>query len=151
MVMVLTSQRSPKTGAEYDDQLKNWVKAKKEGAKATRYGMIEIEGGAFVMGGSQTEDLAYTHDNLRRRVTVATFYMDETEVTNIDWMEYLNWIAAKFPEDRELYYNAIPDTLVWRNPLSYNEPYVDNYLRHPSYQDYPVVGVTWEQANDYCQ
>jgi sulfatase modifying factor 1 len=151
MVMVLTSQRSPKTGAEYDDQLKNWVKAKKEGAKATRYGMIEIEGGSFVMGGSQTEDLAYTHDNLRRRVTVATFYMDETEVTNIDWMEYLNWIAAKFPEDRELYYNAIPDTLVWRNPLSYNEPYVDSYLRHPAYQDYPVVGVTWEQANDYCR
>src|SRR5699024_8356490 len=30
--------------------------------------------------------------------------------------------------------------------LSYNEPCVTLYLRHPSFQDYPVVGVTWEQA-----
>ncbi|HEY5325593.1 MAG TPA: SUMF1/EgtB/PvdO family nonheme iron enzyme, partial [Mucilaginibacter sp.] len=43
-----------------------------------------------------------------------------------------------------------PDTLVWRQPLSYNEPYVDTYLRHPAYQDYPVVGVSWDQAQDYC-
>ena len=55
-----------------------------------------------------------------------------------------------FPNDHELYYNALPDTLVWRRPLSYNEPYVENYLRHPAFQDYPVVGVTWDQAQDYC-
>ncbi|SEM38712.1 gliding motility-associated lipoprotein GldJ/gliding motility-associated lipoprotein GldJ,TIGR03530 [bacterium A37T11] len=151
LMLLLMSQRSPKTGADYDDQMKGWVKAKKKNPSTSEFGMVEIEGGSFVMGGSQTEDLAYTNDNLRRRVTVATFYMDETEVTNIDWLEYLNWIGKKYPDDRELYYNAIPDTLVWRNPLSYNEPYVDNYLRHPAYQDYPVVGVTWEQANDYCQ
>ena len=28
--------------------------------------------------------------------------------------------------------------------------FVNNYLRHPSYREYPVVGVSWEQANDYC-
>jgi sulfatase modifying factor 1 len=44
----------------------------------------------------------------------------------------------------------MPDTLVWRKPLSYNEPYVENYLRHPAFQDYPVVGVSWDQAQDYC-
>lgn len=113
-------------------------------------GLVVIEGGTFVMGGSLTEDLGYENDNKRRRVTVASFYMDETEVSNVDWLEYLYWLNQNFPDDRQLYYNAIPDTLVWRNPLSYNEPYVDNYLRHPAYQDYPVVGVTWEQANDYC-
>src|SRR5690606_40992696 len=45
---------------------------------------------------------------------------------------------------------ALPDTLVWRSKLAYNEPYVQHYLRHPAYQNYPVVGVNWLQANDYC-
>ena len=45
---------------------------------------------------------------------------------------------------------ALPDTLVWRRPMAYNEPYVQYYFRHPSYNDYPVVGVSWLQASDYC-
>lgn len=113
-------------------------------------GLIAIEGGTFVMGGSLSQDLGYEFDNVRRRVTVASFYMDETEVANVDWLEYLYWIKRNYPTDAEYYYNALPDTLVWRQPLSYNEPYVNNYLRHPAFQDYPVVGISWEQANEYC-
>jgi gliding motility-associated lipoprotein GldJ len=41
--------------------------------------------------------------------------------------------------------------LVWRRPLAYNEPYVENYLRHPAYSDYPVVGVNWIQASNFCK
>jgi sulfatase modifying factor 1 len=103
------------------------------------------------MGGSLNQDLNYEYDNIKRRVTVASFYMDETEIANVDWQEYLYWIRKYFPDDRELYYNALPDTLVWRRPLSYNEPYVDNYFRHPAFQDYPVVGISWEQAVAYTQ
>ncbi len=113
-------------------------------------GLIAIEGGTFVMGGSLNQDLGYENDNSKRRVTVASFYMDETEVSNVDWLEYLHWIKKNFPNDAEYYYNALPDSLVWRRPLSYNEPYVTNYFRHPAFQDYPVVGITWEQANEYC-
>ncbi|MGZ4082766.1 MAG: gliding motility lipoprotein GldJ, partial [Bacteroidia bacterium] len=50
----------------------------------------------------------------------------------------------------EVFFKALPDTLVWREKLAYNEPYVDYYLRHPAYRDYPVVGVSWLQANDFC-
>jgi formylglycine-generating enzyme required for sulfatase activity len=39
---------------------------------------------------------------------------------------------------------------VWRTKLAYNEPFVEYYLRYPSFNDYPVVGVSWLQANDYC-
>jgi gliding motility-associated lipoprotein GldJ len=39
---------------------------------------------------------------------------------------------------------------VWRDKLGYNETYVENYLRHPAYNFYPVVGVSWEQAMRYC-
>ena len=45
---------------------------------------------------------------------------------------------------------ALPDTLVWRSELAYNEPYVEYYFRYPAYNYYPVVGVTWEQAHDFC-
>lgn len=142
--------RSSKTGMKYNDPHNGGFQVNRKVKPGPGPGLVVIEGGTFVMGGSLTEDLGYENDNKRRRVTVASFYMDQTEVSNVDWLEYLYWLNQNFPDDRELYYNAIPDTLVWRNPLSYNEPYVDNYLRHPAYQDYPVVGVTWEQANDYC-
>jgi formylglycine-generating enzyme required for sulfatase activity len=102
------------------------------------------------LGGSADQDVTFEYNNIRSRKTIPSFYMDETEVSNQDWIDYLHWISATFPDDRELYYNALPDTLVWRKPLSYNEPYVDNYLRHPAFQDYPVVGVTWDQAQEYC-
>lgn len=141
---------SSKTGVAYNDPYNGGLQINRKVKEGPGPGLVTIEGGTFVMGGSLHEDITYSHDNLKRRVTVASFYMDETEVSNADWLEYLHWLNQNFPDDNELYYNAIPDTLVWRNPLSYNEPYVDLYLRHPAYQDYPVVGVTWEQANAYC-
>lgn len=141
---------SSKTGVAYNDPYNGGLQINRKVKEGPGPGLVVIEGGTFVMGGSLNEDITYAHDNLKRRVTVASFYMDETEVSNADWLEYLHWLNQNFPEDKELYYNALPDTLVWRQPLSYNEPYVDLYLRHPAYQDYPVVGVTWEQANAYC-
>lgn len=140
---------SSKTGVPYNDPYNGGLQINRKVKEGPGPGLVVIEGGTFVMGGSLAEDITYAHDNLKRRVTVASFYMDETEVSNADWLEYLQWLNHSFPDDRELYYNAIPDTLVWRSPLSYNEPYVDLYLRHPAYQDYPVVGVTWEQAQAY--
>jgi sulfatase modifying factor 1 len=144
-------QKSSKTGMTYNDRTNGGYLKFRKNNPAPGPGLVAIEGGTFVMGGSLNQDIAYDYNNVRRRVTVASFYMDETEVSNQDWIDYLHWITITFPQDREYYYNAIPDTLVWRRPLSYNEPYVDNYLRHPAFQDYPVVGVSWEQAQEYCQ
>lgn len=141
---------SDKTGVRYNDPYNGGLQINRKVVETPGPGLIAIEGGTFVIGGSLNEDLAYSHDNLKRRVTVASFYIDETEVSNADWLEYLQWLAQNYPEDGRLYYDALPDSLVWRNPLSYNEPYVNFYLRHPSFQDYPVVGVSWEQANAYC-
>jgi gliding motility-associated lipoprotein GldK len=46
-----------------------------------------------------------------------------------------------------------PDTLVWIRDFtySYNEPWTSKYFWHPGFSDYPVVGVTWKQANSFCQ
>ncbi len=48
--------------------------------------------------------------------------------------------------------NIYPDTTCWVNdfPNSDNEMYLRNYFSNPTYNEYPVVGVTWEQANAFC-
>ncbi|PIF06228.1 MAG: gliding motility lipoprotein GldJ [Draconibacterium sp.] len=112
-------------------------------------GLVFIQGGTFTMGRVE-EDVMYHWDNQPRRVTVASFYMDETEVSNQDYREYLYWVSRVYPGNTEKINAILPDTLKWREKLAYNEPYVENYFRHPAYADYPVVGVSWEQANDYC-
>ncbi len=45
-----------------------------------------------------------------------------------------------------------PDTLIWNQDfrISYNDPMVQSYFSNPSYINYPVVGVTWEQADAFC-
>jgi gliding motility-associated lipoprotein GldJ len=114
-------------------------------------GLIFIEGGTYTMG-QVDDDLNYAWDNIPRRVSVSSFYMDETEVTNEFWLEYVWWLqrvyGSSYPEIVE---RALPDTAAWRNKLAYNEPMVNYYLRHPAYRDYPVVGVSWLQANDFCK
>ena len=52
---------------------------------------------------------------------------------------------------KNIYEGAIPDTLVWRNRLGYNETMTNNYLRHPAYANYPVVGVNWIQAVEFSK
>ncbi|MDN3580189.1 SUMF1/EgtB/PvdO family nonheme iron enzyme [Mucilaginibacter flavus] len=143
--------QSAKTGLVYNNKSNGGYERYRQTHPAPGPGLVPIEGGTFVLGGSADQDVTFDYNNVRRRVSVPSFYMDETEVANQDWLDYLHWISVTFPQDRELYYNALPDTLVWRKPLSYNDPYVDNYLRHPAFQDYPVVGVSWDQAQDYCQ
>lgn len=145
--------KSEKTGWNYNEKAYGGFQVPKDFKRgAAGPGLVEIEGGVFVMGGSAQDvpGQELGNYNHKREVTVSSFYMDETEVSNTQWLEYLDWIRQAYPNDYEYYYNELPDTLVWRRPLSYNEPYVDNYLRHPAYGEYPVVGVSWEQAQRYC-
>ena len=48
--------------------------------------------------------------------------------------------------------NVYPDTTAWINDFenAYNEPYVRMYFSHGGYNDYPVVGVSWEQATAFA-
>ena len=101
--------------------------------------------------GRVEQDVMYSWDNVPRRVTISSFYLDETEVTNADYLEYLFWTKRMYNNSYpEVYKKILPDTLVWRDKLGYNEPFVNAYLRHPAYRNYPVVGVSWQQATDYC-
>jgi len=49
--------------------------------------------------------------------------------------------------------NIYPDTLCWIRDFTYsfNDPQADLYFWHPSFDDYPVVGVSWPQANAFSR
>ncbi|NGZ89370.1 gliding motility lipoprotein GldJ [Psychroflexus maritimus] len=117
-------------------------------------GLVLVEGGTFTMGRVQ-DDPMKDWNNTPTQQHVQTFYMDETEVTNFMYSEYLDYLKSTYPPTesnyRNIYYGALPDTLVWRNPLGFNENMTNNYLRHPSYGNYPVVGVNWVQAVEFSK
>jgi gliding motility-associated lipoprotein GldJ len=141
---------SSATGWAYNNKKNGGFERVAYTEQETGPGLILIEGGTYSMGRVE-QDVMYDWNNMPRRVTVHSFYMDETEVKNIDYREYLYWIQRVWMESYpEVYRKALPDTLVWRQKLSYNEPYVEWYLRHPAYEAYPVVGINWLQANDFC-
>ena len=117
-------------------------------------GLVFVEGGTFTKGQVQ-DDVLHDWNNTPTQQHVMSFYIDETEVTNLMYMEYLDWLETVFPTSepryRQIYEGALPDTLVWRNQLGYLEELTTNYLRHPAYAEYPVVGVNWLQAVQYAE
>lgn len=189
------------------------------------FGMVYIKSGVYHTG-SNDQDIFNTYVQKPRQVSVVGFFMDETEISNneyrqfvehvrdsiahtimgdltqddlgneyIDWelpLDYndetlselfissdeslsgsremdsekliykwkeIDWQRAahkQFQSRKDLiteHETAIyPDTLCWIRDFSYsyNEPLTRNYYWHPAYDDYPVVGVTWEAANAFC-
>lgn len=226
------------------------------------YGMIFIPQGSFNMGPAG-EDVAHTMNSQKRTVSVPSFWMDETEITNSEYRQfvywvrdsiarrllgeqfeefviaedqygnpidppYLNWnveidwqneeyaqvleelflsederfFRRKEIDTRKLTYeyqwvdlqqaakktnrynfetgeyegvvhdqngeereindrsafimsdevNVYPDTLCWISDFTYsfNEPLTEKYFWHPGFDEYPVVGVTWKQANAFA-
>jgi gliding motility-associated lipoprotein GldJ len=145
---------SQATGWKINDSKGGFQYASNFKKQATGPGLVMVEGGTFTMGKVQ-DDVMHDWNNSPNQQHVQSFYMDETEVTNLMYMEYLDWLKRVFPPDQENYKNiyegASPDTLVWRNRLGYNETMTNNYLRHPAYAEYPVVGVNWIQAVEFSK
>ncbi|MFN8275750.1 MAG: gliding motility lipoprotein GldJ [Flavobacteriaceae bacterium] len=145
---------SSATGWKINDKKGGFQYASNFKKQETGPGLVMVEGGTFTMGKVQ-DDVMHDWNNTPNQQHVQSFYMDETEVTNLMYMEYLDWLKRVFPPDQENYKNiyegASPDTLVWRNRLGYNETMTNNYLRHPAYANYPVVGVNWIQAVEFSK
>ena len=169
-----SSQRGPKSGKKASSSKTGWayndrdwggfeVNLKYKGFQPPVQGMVFVEGGTFVMGQTEENVMLDGTSTKPRAVTVSSFWMDRNEITNVEYREYTDWMKLVFAgsgtegsaRDNEEYYslyeNSLPDTTVWRSKFTYNEPLVEMYFRHPAYNNYPVVGISWEQAMAYSQ
>jgi formylglycine-generating enzyme len=156
------SSGSRKKGKGYNvSQVTGWPLNDKRygGYEVTNYrgqqtpvGMTFVQGGRFTMGSVDDELPTVDNNSAPRTVSVSSFYMDETEVANVSYREYIYWLTRVYAADYpDLITKEMPDQTVWRSALSYNEPYVKNYFNAAAYNYYPVVGVNWYQANDFCE
>ena len=140
-----------KTGWKPNDQ-KGWFFTGKTQKQKGWPGMVYVEGGTFTMGAVK-DDVLKDWNNSPHRMQVSSFFLGETEITNYEYREYTTWLKYVFPPNdptfKEIYSGALPDTLMWDNKLSRNDN-AEMYFRSPEYDYYPVVGVTWSQANKYC-
>ena len=142
---------STSTGWKYNKSENGGFEKKDFEEQETGPGLVMIEGGTFTMGRTEEDVLGDWNSQITKK-TVSSFYMDRTEVSNFHWLEYVYWMKRVYYKSYpHIYKKSLPDTLVWRSPLSYREKFIDYYFRHPAYRDYPVVGVSWIQANDFCK
>jgi gliding motility-associated lipoprotein GldK len=83
------------------------------------------------------------------KVRVDTFWVENGVIQS-------KTIERPLREPKDAMTNSIicvyPDTMVWARDFqfSYNDPLLHGYFSMPGYAEYPVVGVTWEQANAFC-
>ena len=124
------------------------------------YGMITVPAGVFHMGQAD-EDIVSSRINMNRQITIGGFYMDDTEITNNEYRQFINESLANpdstadgdvLTED-DIMERFYPDTTVWTTDFThhYGDPMVENYYAHPAYDDYPVVGVSWHAAQFFCE
>jgi formylglycine-generating enzyme required for sulfatase activity len=113
-------------------------------------GMVEVPSGTFVMGDSGTAEP-------ERSVTLTgDFYIDATEVTNLEYATALNWALAH--GQARLSGGWVYDMSTWTRFLAYSNSYckldydysTDTFTATPGYEAYPIVYVTWYGAAAYC-
>lgn len=139
-------KNSNKTGLKYNEE--GGFQVRKFTGMEPAPGLVFIQGGTFIMGGGE-KDIEMAMDNRERQVTVHSFYIDETEVSNVDYKEFLFFILKDSGE--VMYRQLYPDTTVWMRDLAFNDPYTQYYYSHDAFNTYPVVGVNWHQANAYSK
>ena len=141
---------SLKTGWAYNNPSEGFFDVHTDYYGKCPQGMVYIKVATTVRG-QNSDMLSVTKNNAKKRVAASAFYMDEYEVTNLEWREYVRWLQGVYSHRPDVVVRALPDETVWRKELAYNEPYVREYYVSPAYNDYPVVGVSWVQATEYCK
>lgn len=84
-----------------------------------------------------------------KTIQVNRYLIGKTEVTNYEYQEFLTDLKTK-GEFEKLAIAQI-DSTNWNSPAGFNQKYVDYYHSHPAYRNYPVVNVTREGAELYCE
>lgn len=148
-----TKNFTSSTGWKPNDQRGWFFQGKKKPNVKAWPGMVYIEGGSFTMG-LVKDDVMHDWNNTPKRMQVRSFFIGETEITNYHYREYLTWLKVVFPPEEEqykhIYEGSLPNPEVFNNKLSRNDFDNETYLFSTEFSYYPVVGVTWLQASNYC-
>ncbi|MBM77995.1 MAG: hypothetical protein CL846_05895 [Crocinitomicaceae bacterium] len=72
-----------------------------------------------------------------------------TELTNLQYKEFLWHVKKDFGDSAHS--KMLPDTNCWNKNSSYNNPYVHYYFQNPAYHEFPLIGITHNQAKAYCE
>ncbi|MEC7752829.1 MULTISPECIES: SUMF1/EgtB/PvdO family nonheme iron enzyme [Roseivirga] len=120
------------------------------------YGMVQIPGGTFYMGQAD-EDVAASQINFNRQITVSSFFMDAEEITNNEYRQFL-YHVADLAEKGDRYYTreflatVVPNPKVWEQEFTYHygDRMTQYYHQHVSFDNYPVVGVSWDAAEKFA-
>ncbi len=78
-------------------------------------------------------------------------YVDYTELTNLNYREFLLWTKRIYGKEADEYIQLLPDTTVWLTKLSFSLTLGSYYFSHPAYNSYPIVGVSYKQANAFSK
>jgi formylglycine-generating enzyme len=121
----------------------------------TPYGMVLIPSGSFMMGQAD-EDVAQTQVSFNRRVTVSSFYMDDAEISNHEYRQFVTALmtdSLSVLGEEEIMSKYYPDTTVWKKDFTYHngDPMLEYYYAHPAFDKYPVVGVSWRSARYFAK
>mgnify|MGYP006421619319 CR=1 FL=1 len=104
--------------------------------------MVRLPDGTFIMG--LTDEDPYNLQSAgRKRITVSSFYIDRLEVTNSEYREWLNTLSGQEREEN------LPDSVAFREGASRGN--FQTYFYGSTYQEYPAVAVTWDEARKYCE
>lgn len=131
-------------------------------AQVVPYGMTVVPSGTFHMGQAD-EDITSSKINLNKQVTIGGFFMDDTEITNNEYRQFITNILGEDGGEQvdstfnmtpeEIMDRLYPDTTVWMTDFTHHmgDPLVQYYYMHPAFDDYPVVGVNWFAAKEFCK
>ena len=103
---------------------------------------VQVPSGTFIMGLTDEDPLSIQSAG-RKRVTISPFYIERREVTNAEYRDYLSQLSSDERGER------LPDSTAWTKART--EESWEVYFRSDYYSDYPVIGVTWDEARAYCR
>jgi formylglycine-generating enzyme len=118
-------------------------------------GMVLIPSGSYTMGQAD-QDILSSRISMNKRVTINPFYMDDTEITNHEYRTFVNYMLADSISvlgEEYITSKLAPDSTVWERDFSYHngDQMTENYYRNPLFDTYPVVGVSWDAAQEFSK
>ena len=105
--------------------------------------MVYINGGACFIGDPR--------HGMSRLVTLSPFFMSRYPITNFLYHEYLYWIRTNEPYKIDKATPQFDNANKYLKFAKFNDEYSQYYFYNPAFKNYPVVNISWEQANDYCE